>query len=193
MAKRQRNRKEQLAEVIRESHEQWKRLRENGGNDPFWTDGVNLNLVRNHIIYGRRLCEEELQEGDYPEEYYLPLPEKVPPNYMVKGDEIRRKASELMRNIKENPDYIGLFGKSEKSKKEAEIIKYISGYSQSISEDDLVAMRRFIHWDFSGMMQSIKEELRDITPVAEIEKSLPEGQLSIFDLFNIQRTGEIRR
>ena len=35
------------------------------------------------------------------------------------------------------------------------------------------------------MMQSIKEELRDITPVAEIEKSLPEGQLSIFDLFNI--------
>ena len=38
MAKRQRNRKEQLAEVIRESHEQWKRLRKNGGNDPFWTD-----------------------------------------------------------------------------------------------------------------------------------------------------------
>lgn len=40
MAKRQRSRKEQLAEVIRESHEQWKRLRENGCNDPFWTDGV---------------------------------------------------------------------------------------------------------------------------------------------------------
>lgn len=185
MAKRQRSRKEQLAEVIRESHEQWKRLRENGCNDPFWTDGVNLNLVRNHIIYGRRLCEEELHEGDYPEEYYLPLPEKVPPNYMVKGDEIRRKASELMRNIKENPDYIGLFGKSEKSQKEATIIKYISGYSQSISEDDLVAMRRFIHWDFSGMMQSAKEELRDTAPDVKIEKPLPEGQLSIFDLFNV--------
>ena len=184
MAKRQRSRKEQLAEVIRESHEQWKRLRENGGNDPFWTDGVNLNLVRNHIIYGRRLCEEELQEGDYPEDY-LPLPEKVPPNYMVKSDEIRRKASELMRNIKENSDYIGLFGKSKKSQKEAAIIKYISGYSQSISEDDLVAMRRFIHWDFSGMMQSAKEELRDTAPNVKIEKPLPEGQLSIFDLFNI--------
>lgn len=55
MAKKQRSRKEQLAEVIRESHEQWKRLQENGGSDPFWTDGVNLNLVRNHIIYGRGL------------------------------------------------------------------------------------------------------------------------------------------
>ena len=183
MAKRQRSRKEQLAEVIRESHEQWKRLRENGGNDPFWTDGVNLNLVRNHIIYGRRLCEEELQEGDYPEEYYLPLPEKVPPNYMVKGDEIRRKAYELVRNIKENPDYIGLFVKSEKSQKEATIIKYISGYSQSISEDDLVAMRRFIHWDFSGMMQETKQGLKETAPDTKIEKPLPEGQLSIFDLF----------
>lgn len=185
MAKKQRSRKEQLAEVIRESHEQWKRLWENGGSDPFWTDGVNLNLVRNHIIYGRRLCEEELQEGDYPEEYYLPLPEKVPPNYMVKGDEIRRKASELMQSIKKSPDYIGLFRKSEKSQKETVIIKYISGYSQSISEDDLVAMRRFMHWDFSEMMQSEKEEYKDIMPVTEAEKPLPEGQLSIFDLFNI--------
>lgn len=35
MAKKQRSRKEQLAEVIRESHEQWKRLWENGGSDPF--------------------------------------------------------------------------------------------------------------------------------------------------------------
>lgn len=185
MARKQMSRKEQLAEVIRESHEQWNRLRENGGSDPFWTDGVNLNLVRNHIIYGRRLCEEELQEGDYPEEYYLPLPEKVPPNYMVKGDEIRRKASELMRNIKENPDYIGLFGKSEKSQKEAAIIKYISGYSQSISEDDLVAMRRFIHWDFSGMMQKAQEDKKEDTSVIKAEKPLPKGQLSIFDLFNI--------
>ena len=102
---------------------------------------------------------------------------------MVKGDEIRRKASELMRNIKENPDYIGLFGKSEKSQKEAAIIKYISGYSQSISEDDLVAMRRFIHWDFSGMMQETKQGLKEAAPDTKIEKTLPEGQLSIFDLF----------
>ena len=40
MARKQRNRKEQLAEVIRESREQWKRLWENGGSDPFWADGV---------------------------------------------------------------------------------------------------------------------------------------------------------
>ena len=185
MARKQMSRKEQLAEVIRESHEQWKRLWENGGNDPFWTDGVNLNLARNHIIYGRRLCEEELQEEDYPEEYYLPLPEEVPPSYMVKSDEIRQKAYERMQNIKKNSDYIRLFGKSEKSQKEANIIRYISGYSQSISEDDLVAMRRFIHWDFSGMMQKAQEDKKEDTSVIKAEKPLPKGQLSIFDLFNI--------
>lgn len=185
MARKQRNRKEQLAEVIRESHEQWKRLWENGGSDPFWADGVNLNLVRNHIIYGCKLCEEELQEGDYPEEYYLPLPEKVPPNYMVKSDEIRRKASERMRSIKENPDYMEIFKKSKKSQKEVNIIKYISGYSQSISEDDLIAMRRFVHWDFSGMMQEAKQGLKEAALDTKIEKPLPEGQLSIFDLFNV--------
>lgn len=185
MARKQMSRKEQLAEVIRESHEQWKRLWKNGGNDPFWTDGVNLNLVRNHIIYGRRLCEEELQKGDYPEEYYLPLPEEVSLNYMVKGDEIRRMAYERMQNIKKNSDYIRLFGKSEKSQKEANIIRYISGYSQSILEDDLVAMRRFIHWDFSGMMQETKQVPKEVVPDVKIEKPLPEGQLSIFDLFNI--------
>lgn len=185
MAKKQMSRKKQLAEVIWESHERWKQIWENGCNDPFWSDGVNLNLARNHIIYGRRLCEEELEERDYPEEYYLPLPEKVPSNYMVKSDEIRRKAPEQMQRIKKNPDYMEILGKNKMSQKEATIIKYVVGYSQSILEDDLVAMRRFIHWDFSGMMQSAKEEWRDATPVQEIEKPLPEGQLSIFDLFNV--------
>ena len=36
----------------------WHDLRANGCNDPFWPDGVNLNLVRNHIIYGLRQIAE---------------------------------------------------------------------------------------------------------------------------------------
>lgn len=34
--------------------ERWNAIRKNGSNDPFWPDGVNLNLVRNHIIYANR-------------------------------------------------------------------------------------------------------------------------------------------
>ena len=36
----------------------WHDLMANGCNDPFWPDGVNLNLVRNHIIYGLRQIAE---------------------------------------------------------------------------------------------------------------------------------------
>ena len=32
----------------------WHFLRDHGGQDPFWPDGVNMNLTRNHIIYARR-------------------------------------------------------------------------------------------------------------------------------------------
>ena len=185
MTKTKTNRKEQLAEVLRESHDLWKRLRQNGGNDPFWTDGVNLNLVRNHIIYGRRLCEEELQPEDYPEEYSFCIPEEVPNNLMVKGDEIREKADSLMKSIKKNQDYIAMIGKADKSRKEANIIRYVSGYGESILKDDLVSMRRFIHWDFSRMMQEAQEDKKEDTSVIKAEKPLPKGQLSIFDLFNI--------
>ena len=38
-------------EELEKAYAQWQRLYENGGSDPFWPDGVNLNLVRNHIIY----------------------------------------------------------------------------------------------------------------------------------------------
>ena len=37
----------QIAEAV--AH--WKDIKENGCHDPFWPDGVNMNLVRNHIIY----------------------------------------------------------------------------------------------------------------------------------------------
>ena len=189
MAKNQMSRKEQLAKSIGKSHAHWIRLRENGGNDPFWPDGVNLNLLMNHIIYDRRLCEEELQEEDYPDEYYISLPEEMPPNFMVKSKEIREQAFRLLHRIKENPDYMELVGRSEKGQKTTTMIRSVSGDSQSILDDDLVAMRRFIHWDFGEMVKQAKEELKEMMPVIKNEKPLPEGQLSIFDLFDVYSTG----
>ena len=45
---------EQELELLRENllHERaiWEHINENGCNDPFWTDGCNMNLTRNHIL-----------------------------------------------------------------------------------------------------------------------------------------------
>ncbi len=39
-------------------YERWDNLYEHGGSDPFWSDGVNANLVRHQIIYCKRNIEE---------------------------------------------------------------------------------------------------------------------------------------
>ena len=66
-------------------------LKKNGCSDPAWPDGVNLNLVRNHIIYWYRLLRERTSQTvqlsmfdagmDLRNE--RPLPPEVPDKYMV--------------------------------------------------------------------------------------------------------------
>ena len=44
---------EYATQIVREIN-QWNYILENGCNDPFWPDGTNLNLTRNHIISYKR-------------------------------------------------------------------------------------------------------------------------------------------
>lgn len=55
MAKR--TQEDPLAE-LEKAYAHWQDLYEHGGSDPTWPDGVNLNLVRNHIINYKRQIEE---------------------------------------------------------------------------------------------------------------------------------------
>lgn len=63
----------------------WEHINKYGCNDPFWPDGCNMNLTRNHILYAkqqiRELCEEAGTE--LPDEYHLPTPPVVDENYMA--------------------------------------------------------------------------------------------------------------
>lgn len=70
---------------MRESYIHWKDMYFNGCSDPSWEDGTNLNLTRNHIIYYRNEIEELLGDNfvAYPDEYYWPVPNKVPETYMA--------------------------------------------------------------------------------------------------------------
>ena len=61
----------------------WKYLREYGGQDPFWSDGANMNLNRNHIIYYKMRLRELCPDGNLPEEYFLPTPPEVDDNYLA--------------------------------------------------------------------------------------------------------------
>lgn len=71
-------------QIVKE-RQHWKDINQNGCNDPFWPDGCNLNLTRNHIISYRKkiemLCEEH--KLPLPEEYYYKIPPVVDDNYMA--------------------------------------------------------------------------------------------------------------
>lgn len=70
---------------IREEIAFWKYINQYGCNDPFWPDGTNMNLVRNHVFSYQmelqKICTEN--QLPLPEEYYLSLPPEVDNNYMA--------------------------------------------------------------------------------------------------------------
>lgn len=70
---------------IREEISHWKNINQNGCSDPFWSDGCNMNLTRNHIIYYQRQLREICTENrlPLPDEYYLAVPPEVDMNYMA--------------------------------------------------------------------------------------------------------------
>ena len=84
-------RKEDLGAEIANRIDRWNHLCEFGGKDPTYADGVNMNIVRNHILIAKQKCEKEL-DGDYPQEYYFPTPDVVDPDYMARSAEIEENA-----------------------------------------------------------------------------------------------------
>lgn len=85
---------EELCKNIRDEIIRWKDINRNGCNDPFYSDGCNMNLVRNHIFYYKEQLEDMFKdsEEDLPEEYYLATPPKVDENYMANLKQKRRVA-----------------------------------------------------------------------------------------------------
>ena len=99
MARRKKTLQEQIdaeAEKIRREIAHWCYMREYGCSDPSCPDGVNMNLTRNHVIYGKRRLEELCTEAgvDLPGEYYLPIPPEVSKWYMA--DMTGTRAKKLM-------------------------------------------------------------------------------------------------
>lgn len=76
----------ELVRKIRESFSRWRTIKKKGTTDPFWPDGINLNLVRNHISYDREMLKELCKKERIrpcPREARLKLPRMVSPEYMA--------------------------------------------------------------------------------------------------------------
>ena len=88
-----------MAEKIAQTIDRWKSHKQNGCNDPGWPDGVNMNLLRSHVIYFKHQMIEIYEECglSLPEEYYLPIPPVTDVNFFAKPDSER--AIRIIRNF----------------------------------------------------------------------------------------------
>ena len=102
-----------LTKELTAEFDRWDNIYKNGGSDPFWEDGMGLNLIRNHIIYTKREIEKCINEEKentlfssvYPDIYYRETPNEVSYKYMAREAEIRNRAKEQLALYEQNPDY----------------------------------------------------------------------------------------
>jgi len=76
----------ELEKNLQERYERWLHIRKEGCSDPYWADGTNLYLVRNHCLYYRcqiaELCDT--YGFSYPKSYLRTLPPELPMDFMTK-------------------------------------------------------------------------------------------------------------
>ena len=165
------------AAALEESYARWAHLYEYGGSDPFYEDGVNLNLVRNHIVYYKQMLEKENSLFGLPDAYYRELPPEVDIRYMARPDEIRANALIVMQRIDEDENLAFIREQSrnlnEKQLKQlcvTAVIGYAENLRTAIAEDDLVTMRRYEHPDhYLDAFRSLAEKLGSANAIDRIE------------------------
>lgn len=180
-----------LEQELINSFERWNHIFKYGCQDPFWADGTNLNLVRNHISHYKKQLAEANQ---FPEIYYKETPPEVDNNYIARTDEILLNAKRSLELYRNNEDYhylvCNIHRLNKKQIKELScinVLNYVNGLQDAIQSGDYVSMRR--HEDPSSYMESFKNcrgkveaILKDYTYDFECNKNQLPGQLSIFDI-----------
>lgn len=188
----QKKRSKQLGKEIRDNLERYEYLRTHGGSDPFWSDGVNMNLCRKHVIYLRSRVETDLDPEYYPDEYGLEIPEEVDNNYMADPDGIRSRTKAALEVLKENQDFQYLRNKlsgdlDKESDQCMNSVRYVLGLEDAIRRDDLVVMRRCQDPEFYvNYLRNSRKKLEVILGSEYLEPKIREGQLTIWDFIGGQ-------
>ena len=166
------------AAELKSEFDYWEHIKQFGASDPFWADGVNLNLVRNHIIYYKNLIEET-EEPPYPEIYYRETPPEIDADYMARKDEILSAAKKAYKVLSTDHNYLYLLQKlpflSEKQKAESSIVavlRYVQNVQDAIDKGDYICMRRYRHLDsYAQSLADCAKRVREL-PQEEIQLSL---------------------
>lgn len=177
----------QLEEAIaghKQSYDRWYHYWKYGGQDPFWPDGSNMQLIRNHIIYYKRQMKELCEQigCSTPECYEDALPPEVDQSYMARRGEIESGAENALEKFENYPAYVELLTYQRKlSRKQLEsisyfnVLGYVEGLRLAIDQLDHLTMRRFCRYEH--YLKSFDDCLKRAQALEP-----EEFQLSIFDV-----------
>ena len=163
---------EELVRELERDYARWEQVYMAGSKDPFWPDGVNANLCRNHILCGKRRIRELYPDAEMPGIYYRPLPQELPAEYMARKEELRSAALRsytryisdenfcfIRNHVERIPETDALRGILDALLARADVLK------DAVLSGDYVAMRRYA--DAGSLLASLKsgaERFRDWAP-----------------------------
>jgi len=168
---------------LQDSFDCWDHLNEYGGQDPFWADGMNMNIVRSHIMYYKSQMEDKFGSGEYPDIYYRDTPPEVSPDFMAVPDRIRADAATALQIIEadDNLKFIretidGLTDKQRQALCVGAVLGYVQKLKHCIAENDLVSMRRYRdpQWvldSFQRLANRLSQPLPEYVTAQESENS----------------------
>ncbi len=167
-------------------YKRWTEIFENGGHDPWYEDGYNLNLERNHIISDKRQLVQQPVEG-LPEEYYYPLPPELPDSFMVLNREIWYGALKSYKSYLNDENYKYLCQIRDGLSKEAikrSSINIVTGYKDTLEtalkKKDFLTLRR--HEKPENYLESFAECRVRIENIQLTEQEKKEEQLDLFQI-----------
>lgn len=190
------SRETDYAAALENDYARWDELFTKGGSDPFWSDGVSLNMVRDRIIACKaQLAKQENTLFGLPEVYYRETPPEVDYSYMARADEIRENARKAMEIIDADGN-LKFIREQSASLSEAQlkqfcisaVINYAENLRRAIAADDLVIMRRYEQLDrYLESFESAAVRIRDPQSTRRINDNLtvcdPEDDEEICDDF----------
>lgn len=168
--------KKQIQDALDKEYDRWNHLRIHGGSDPFHSDGVNMNLVRNHIIYFMN-CLADLERNDVDTQMSLfeietesvsekQLPPLVDNNYMANAEDIRAKCISLLDRLSTDPCMQFVLAQSDddfKKNSSWQWLKKLPDYvSYAIEKDDLVEQRRYAFDNGNCSIKRLRENLCNV-------------------------------
>lgn len=171
-----------LKEKLQDDFKRWDTLLNQGGNDPFWNDGYNMNQKRRHIINDKMQLKEHFPETEFPEEYYRPLPPIMPDSYIARAGEIWYNALKTHQIYQQNEDYKYLCSIkeciSEEIKKKScidAVIGYVEGLKRALTEKDFLSIRR--HETAASYLESFHKCREDVGELLLGNQELSVGEI----------------